>query len=54
MHHYECTIMLLDPIIYFNLMKNIIFPMFYEHKKCIINYFSSISKRVKFRLLQCT
>ena len=32
MHQHICTTMLLHPIMNFNLIKNIIFPMFHEHK----------------------
>jgi len=39
-------------MIYFILMKNIIFPIFHEDKNTKLNYFSSISKRAKFRMLQ--
>jgi len=52
MYQHEYTTMLLSPMINFNLMKNIIFPIFHEQKNDKLNYFSSTSKRAKFRMLQ--
>ena len=47
----ECTIMLLNPIMNFNLMNIIIFPIFHEHKYTKLNHFSPISKVVNFLVL---
>jgi len=52
MHQHDLHIIVAKPMINFILKKNIIFPMFYEHKNTKLNYFSSISKRGKFRVLQ--
>ena len=44
--------LLLNPMINFSLLKNIIFLGFYEHKVLKLNHFNLISKRPKFRVLQ--
>ena len=39
-------------MINFNLMKNIVFLCFHEHKNTELNHFSYISKEANFRVLQ--
>jgi len=51
MHQHVCTTMLLYPMINFNLMKKI-FSYVFMSTKIQINYFSSIFKEAKFRVLQ--
>jgi hypothetical protein len=50
MHQHECTTTLLFSMMNFNLMKNIISPMFHEHEKSKLNHFSYISKDAIFRV----
>ena len=51
MHRHVCSTMLLHPRMSFNIMKNIIFPIFHEHQKFIINHFNSIFNIEIFRVL---
>ena len=44
--------MLLSPMIDFNLIKIVIFPMFHVHKNSKLNRFNYISKVENFRVLQ--
>jgi len=44
--------MLLSPMIDFNLIKNVIFPMFHVHKNSKLNRFNYISIVANFRMLQ--
>jgi hypothetical protein len=53
MHQHECINKLLNLMINFNLVKNIIFLCFYEHKYSKLTHFSSISKEANFRVLHC-
>ena len=51
MHWHVCTTMLLLLMINFNIMKNILFLIFYEHKNSKLNQFNYISKVANFRVL---
>jgi len=52
MLQHDGTTVLLSPMMYFNLIKNIIFPMFHEHKNTKLNHFNPIFKSENFRVLQ--
>jgi hypothetical protein len=51
MHLHEYINKLLNLMINFNLVKNIISLCFHEHKNSKLTYFSSISKEANFRVL---
>ena len=50
-HQHVCIIILLRLMINFNLMRNIFFLYFHEHKNTKLNNFIYISKGVNFRVL---
>ena len=52
MHQHVCTTMLLSLTIIFNLIKNIIFPMFHEHKEMYNYLFFFYFQKAKFGVLQ--
>jgi hypothetical protein len=52
MHQHECINKLLNLMINFNLVKNIISLCFHENKYLKLTHFSSISKEANFRVLQ--
>ena len=52
MHRHVCTSMLLLFMMNFNLIKNILFPIFHVHRNSWINHFKPIFKIEIFRVLQ--